>query len=55
MKHDAFDQEKYEDYNFETGTTFERIKRRRPDKDEETRSKGRKFNHRTKKKKESDI
>lgn len=55
MKYDSLDLGKYEK-NFGGDTEkFQRIKRTRPEKDEEARAKGRKLNHRTKKKKDIEI
>jgi hypothetical protein len=55
MKYDSLDLGKFEK-NFGGDTDkFQRIKRTRPEKDEEARAKGRKLNHRTKKKKDIEI
>lgn len=54
MKYDAMDYNETEDFGVEV-ETFERIKRRKPTKDPELRERGRKLNHRTKKKKEIDF
>lgn len=54
MKYDAMNYDGTEDFGVEV-ETFERIKRRKPTKDPELRERGRKLNHRTKKKKDIDF
>lgn len=54
MKNNLYDLNNYEEDFGSEPETFERIKRSRPEKDEESRTKGRKLNHRTKKKKDID-
>lgn len=54
MKYNLQDLHNYESEFGEETENFERIKRSRPEKDEEARAKGRKLNHRTKKKKDID-
>lgn len=51
MKYDAMNQNEFEEMDFDV-ETFQRIKRRKPAKDPELRERGRKLNHRTKKKKD---
>lgn len=52
MKYDAMNHNEFEEMEFFEVETFERIKRRKPAKDPELRERGRKLNHRTKKKKD---
>lgn len=54
MKYDATNYDNFEEFGAEA-ETFERIKRRKPEKDQELREKGRKLNHRPKKKKDTDF
>ncbi|WP_214688653.1 MULTISPECIES: hypothetical protein [unclassified Exiguobacterium] len=51
MKYDAMNLKTKDGYEAET-ETFESMKRRKPKKDPELRERGRKLNHRTKKKKD---
>ena len=55
MKYNSLDLDRYEEEFGAEPENFERIKRTRPEKDEELRTKGRKLNHRTKKKKDIEI
>ena len=55
MKINLKDLNNYENEFGEETENFVRIKRSRPEKDEESRTKGRKLNHRTKKKKDIDY
>lgn len=55
MKYNSLDLGKFEKNFGGEPENFERIKRTRPEKDEEARAKGRKLNHRTKKKKDIEI
>lgn len=55
MRDNRFDLTKYEEEYGEDVDTFQRIKRTRPEKEEELRTKGRKLNHRTKKKKDIEF
>lgn len=55
MKYNSKDLSNYEDEFGEEPEKFERITRNRPEKDEDSRTRGRKLNHRTKKKKDIDL
>lgn len=55
MKYNLNDLNNYEDEFGAEPEKFQRIKRSRPEKDEDTRTEGRKLNHRTKKKKDIDF
>jgi len=56
MKHETMNQLGYDEFEMDAEVeTFQRIKRRKPAKDLELREKGRKLNHRTKKKKDIEF